>query len=121
MTEPFSAPASRGRTEGVHVQRRPHKREILERKRQVERARSGKADTAAWREAQQSALWLLDRSLERGHERLSALRLSVALELGAPLSAGHWAACRELLARRSESLSLRTALDRARARDLCGA
>lgn len=75
---------------GRNVMRRgPSKQEILQRKRHVEAGRREGATPEDCRLAQESALWLLDRSLSLGHTTLSASRLALALEVGAPLSQSH--------------------------------
>lgn len=94
------------------MKRSPLKVEILKRKRQVARAGRTSCGAADRLAAQESALWLLDHSLRRGHRKLSALRLASALEVGAPLSAEHWAACSDLLARPLVCPALRAALDK---------
>lgn len=81
------------------------------------RARRGAADGSAspalQAESQQIALALLDRSLRFRHRRLAILRLRAAAEVGAPVSAQHWAYCREILGECAQDVALRAAYQRA--------
>jgi len=89
------------------------KREILSRKRHVDLARSEGAGTVAQRQAQESALWLLERSLVLGHRRLGALRLVAALEIGCELSPRHRQACHDLLKSAAGDTTLRPVWEKA--------
>lgn len=95
------------------MQRSPLKQEILQRKRHVKHAKADGASTAVRLQAQESALWLLQRSLDLGHRRLTAQRLAAALEVGARPSDRHWATCRELLGAPTDAAPLRPMLTKA--------
>ncbi|MDP3799216.1 MAG: hypothetical protein Q8R06_19100 [Polaromonas sp.] len=59
--------------------------------------------------ARESALALLARSIDFGHERLAVIRLSIAAQVGAEIPAAHWTYC-ERAVNRSGDLALRNLL-----------
>lgn len=56
-------------------------------------------DGAAALQGQASALALLDRSVQLGHDRLAVRRLLLAVQTGAPVRPEHWQYCLRVVAR----------------------
>jgi hypothetical protein len=46
--------------------------------------------------AKEAAVWLLERSIQFGHERLSVVRLAMAVQSGAVIPREHWIYCRQV-------------------------
>ncbi len=60
-------------------------------------AHGGEGETAQLGRA--SALALLDRSVQLGHDRLAVRRLLLAVQTGAPVRPEHWQYCLRVVAR----------------------
>lgn len=71
-------------------------------------ARPG-ASAPAQKLAKESALALLDRSIVFGHGRLAVIRLAMAVDSGADVTAAHWRYCEDAV-ERSKDLTLQAVL-----------
>lgn len=88
-------------------------RELIRRsKREISRALNESA-TASARLAAEAAIGLLDRSMAFGHRRLAVIRLSVAVEVGAPVSDAHWSYC-QAVTDKARDAGLSSVMQRAR-------
>ena len=62
-----------------------------------------------------AALFLLERGIAFGHDRLAVVRLSIAVEAGAQVPAQYWAFC-ERAVQRSQDVDLHALMSAARRR-----
>ncbi len=72
---------------------------IRDMKRTVVAGTAPGASTSTLQLAKESALALLDRSINFGHDRLAVIRLSMAVRSGAEVSHAHWHYCEETVKR----------------------
>lgn len=61
--------------------------------------RAGGTGADAQQLGQASALALLERSVQLGHDRLAVRRLMLAVQTGAPVRPEHWQYCQRVVAR----------------------
>lgn len=72
-------------------------------KRAVTAGSREQADGSTVALARESALLLLSRSVDMGHDRLALFRLLAAVRLRATVAPEHWAYCRAVLARTADA------------------